>query len=509
MEGMTMKKIFRLFPAALAVAAFASCADKMDNEVNAPVQDDNLVQMTFSASMGEDIDSKTTYSGRKVYWEASDAITVFSVGETVTRTSFADPVLFENNAVAQFSGPADASAETYYAVYPHSDANTFDKGTFSVTFPVEQTAVANGFASGSNVSVAVSVKDAAVAEQNLQFKNVGALLAFSFNTAEDAANTKSVTFKARKSADDAETPEFWGLTGNVTLTIDENGLPVASAGDVDHVTVVAPVGGFVHGKDYFIPVSPVGDCTGMVVTFTNKNDETFVKNNDVDFQLLRSYMFNVGKVLYPYDTLPKNFTITWNFGGEQWPFNEDCSYVSSEGEYYTYSYPYEYNGENMSAEWQIQMGYKPYELTATGLKHTTANSFIVALPAVEGRYLTNITVSLASDSANSRPALQDRWGNHSDGQYCLLARKYLKKGTSCTIDLYNDVILFSGEFMASTTSTSKSADQYEFKTSERANFVPAAGKSYYLKLRDLGIISQITLTYSSTSLGNIPAAVTE
>jgi len=469
-----MKKTFRLFSAAVAAIVFASCADTIGNDINAPetdasVQDGNLVQMTFSASMAEDIDSKTTYSARKVYWEASDAITVFSVGENVTKTPFSEPELLENGAVARFSGVADASAETYYAVYPHSESNTYDNGTFSVVFPHTHVAVANGFPSGSNVSVAVSVKDAEATGQNLQFMNVGALLAFSFNTAEDAANTKSVTFKARKSADDAETPEFWGLTGEVTVVIDENGLPVASPGSVDHVTVVAPDGGFVHGKGYYIPVCPVGDCTGMVVTFTNQNDETFIKNNNVDFQLLRSYMFNAGKVLYPY----------------------------------------EYNGENMSAEWQIRMGYKPYELTDTGLKHTTENSFIVALPAVEGRYLTNITVSLASDSKNSRPALQDRWGNHSDGQYCLLARTYLKKGTSCTIDLYNDVILFSGEFMASTTSTSKSADQYEFKTSERANFVPAAGKSYYLKLRDLGIISQITLTYSSTSLGNIPAAATE
>ena len=469
-----MKKTFRLFSAAVAAIVFASCADTIGNDINAPetdasVQDGNLVQMTFSASMAEDIDSKTTYSARKVYWEASDAITVFSVGDNVTTTSLSEPELLENGAVARFSGVADASAETYYAVYPHSESNTYDNGTFSVVFPHTHVAVANGFPSGSNVSVAVSVKDAEATGQNLQFMNVGALLAFSFNTAEDAANTKSVTFKARKSADDAETPEFWGLTGEVTVVIDENGLPVASPGSVDHVTVVAPDGGFVHGKGYYIPVCPVGDCTGMVVTFTNQNDETFIKNNNVDFQLLRSYMFNAGKVLYPY----------------------------------------EYNGENMSAEWQIRMGYKPYELTDTGLKHTTENSFIVALPAVEGRYLTNITVSLASDSKNSRPALQDRWGNHSDGQYCLLARTYLKKGTSCTIDLYNDVILFSGEFMASTTSTSKSADQYEFKTSERANFVPAAGKSYYLKLRDLGIISQITLTYSSTSLGNIPAAATE
>ena len=163
-----MKKIFRLFPAALAVAAFASCADKMDNEVNAPVQGDNLVQMTFSASMGEDVDSKTTYSGRKVYWEASDAITVFSVGENVAKTSFSEPELLENGAVARFSGVADASAETYYAVYPHSEANTYDNGTFSVVFPHTHVAVANGFPSGSNVSVAVSVKDSEVAEQNLQ-----------------------------------------------------------------------------------------------------------------------------------------------------------------------------------------------------------------------------------------------------------------------------------------------------------------------------------------------------
>ena len=509
-----MKKTFRLFSAAVAAIVFASCADTIGDDINAPeggatVQDGNLVQMTFSASMAEDIDSKTTYSGRKVYWEASDAITVFSVGENVTKTSFSEPELFDNGVVARFSGLADASAETYYAVYPHSEANTYDKGTFSVVFPHTHVAVANGFPSGSNVSVAVSVKDAETTGQNLQFKNVGALLAFSFNTAEDAANTKSVTFKARKSADDAETPEFWGLTGDVTVTIDENGLPIASAGNVDHVTLNAPDGGFVHGKDYYIPVCPVGDCTGMVVTFTNQNDEAFVKNNNVDFQLLRSYMFNVGKVLYPYDTLPKNFTITWNFGGEQWPFNEDCNYVSPDGEYYTYSYPYEYNGENMSAEWQIRMGYKPYELTATGLKHTTENSFIVGLPAVEGRYLTNITVSLASDSKNSRPALQNKWGNYSLGSNCLLAGKYLKKGTTCTIDLYNDVILYSGKFMASSTSINQSATQYEFKTSEYANFVPAAGKSYYLKLRDLGIISQITLTYSSKSLGNIPAAATE
>ena len=214
-----MKKTFRLFSAAVAAIVFASCADTIGNDINAPetdasVQDGNLVQMTFSASMAEDVDSKTTYSARKVYWEASDAITVFSVGENVTKTPFSDPELLENGAVARFSGVADASAETYYAVYPHSEANTYDNGTFSVVFPHTHVAVANGFPSGSNISVAVSEKDAEATGQALQFKNVGALLAFSFADLETAWNTASVAFKAKKNDS-----EYWGLAGATTFTL--------------------------------------------------------------------------------------------------------------------------------------------------------------------------------------------------------------------------------------------------------------------------------------------------
>ena len=498
MEGMTMKKIFRLFPAALAVVAFASCADKMDNEVNAPVQDDNLVQMTFSASMGEDVDSKTTYSGRKVYWEASDAITVFSVGETVTRTSFADPVLFENNAVAQFSGPADASAATYYAVYPHSEANKYVEGALSVTFPAEQTAVANGFASGSNVSVAVSVKGAEVAEQNLQFKNVGALLAFSFNTAEDAANTKSVTFKARKSADDAETPEFWGLTGNVTLTIDENGLPVASAGDVDHVTVVAPVGGFVHGKDYFIPVSPVGDCTGMVVTFTNKDDETFVKNNDVDFQLLRSYLFNVGKILYPYDDLPKgDFEININFAGNSWPFEGDgpvqdqvtWSGTPGKGDSYTYYHTYSsvIDGKEKQLPLEFIIARNRASSGTEGLYKWTANNGlynpdiygVIVCPGIPNRYLKEVGLVGTSSNASAFAvfAIGKTFPSSSYGAGA---------GKETIYYLYEDKIVAAN----GTT---------------LGNGTVSLSQPVGVRLRRANTIKSLRLVYSSTSPGNAPA----
>ena len=393
-----MKKTFRLFSAAVAAIVFASCADTIGNDINAPetdasVQDGNLVQMTFSASMAEDVDSKTTYSARKVYWEASDAITVFSVGENVTKTPFSDPELLENGAVARFSGVADASAETYYAVYPHSEANTYDNGTFSVVFPHTHVAVANGFPSGSNISVAVSEKDAEATGQALQFKNVGALLAFSFADLETAWNTASVAFKAKKNDS-----EYWGLAGATTFTLDEN-LPVAVEGDKQEVVVNAPDGGFTTGVTYYIPVIPVGACTGMELVYTDLNGVTYTKKNDVGFELLRSYMFNVGKLPKPYNVdFLDEFTVSLDFIND-WPFVEPCLAVANQSTKDTYTYKYTYDLpdgkkwiKNMQFVLAISSGNSYTHGKSTGLKGgSAANSLKIEIPGVSGRYFKSLT----------------------------------------------------------------------------------------------------------------------
>ena len=291
-----MKRYFGPLFAAMTIVLAASCSEQIGNELVS--ESANLVKMTFSASMGEEVDSKTTYSGRKVYWEESDAITVFSVAENgVAKNVFSEPELLENRAVARFSGLADASADAYYAVYPHAESNNFSEDGISVKFPTTHTAFVNGFPSGSNIAVAVSVKDS---EQNLQFKNVGALLSFSFKDLETALNTQSVTFKAKKND-----TEYWGLSGATTFTLDENGLPIAAEGDSQEVVVNAPEGGFNTGVAYFIPVIPVGECTGMEVVYTDLNGDTYTKRNDTDFELLRSYMFNIGQLRNPYPEVVK------------------------------------------------------------------------------------------------------------------------------------------------------------------------------------------------------------
>ena len=507
-----MNRLYRYILAVAAIAAAASCAENIAPEnpaADTEVLPENFELMEFATSVDDpmpnpesqpaaSVASRTTYASRKVYWEEADKISVFSIGETETvKTEFGVKTLSDDRLTASFEGFADAQASAFCAVYPHHADNAYDNGTLTVNIPSEQTAVAEGFDSGANVSVAYSANNE---ERSFKFKNATSLLCIKFTDENDAANTQSITFKAKKSES-----EYWGLSGQAQLTLGAENVPVVSEGDEQQVTLLAPADGFVKDAIYYVPVYPVGECTGFVVTFTDLNGDDYTKTKNAPGSLDRNWLFNFGSIPAPYDTLPKEFTVEFDFSNSSWPFSGECNYVSSKGETYAYTYTYEFNGKSMSAEWNLKMGYKSYKLTDTGLSNTEANSFIMQLPAVKNRYMTRIVVLLASDSQNTRPALQTKWDNVADGSYCLLASRYLKKGTECVVDFYSDIIVFNGKFMSSTTSTSLSAESYSFKTSDRPNFTPALGKQYYLKLRDKGVISKITLTYSVNAPGEAPA----
>mgnify|MGYP003306053287 CR=1 FL=1 len=202
-----MKTMNRMFWAIAAAVVAVACAKEA--EPSHVQESDGLVPMTFSASAEGEIQTKTTYSGRKVYWEAEDEISVFSIGTQVVKTGFKATSVSEDGTLASFSGVAAPGAENYVAVYPHQEANAFDLATqtLTVNIPTDQVGVGNGFASGANVSVALSIAAGTAAEgeeepaqeESLKFRNVGAMFCFKFETADDAAATKSVTFKAKKS----------------------------------------------------------------------------------------------------------------------------------------------------------------------------------------------------------------------------------------------------------------------------------------------------------------------
>jgi len=417
MEGLDMKKIYRFFFAAVAIASVASCSEQLDSLDNAGEGTVELVNMTFKAAtdVAEDVESKTYGAGRNVYWESGDEITVFSIGDKVVKEGFKTTSVAEDKTWAQFSGLADPDAETYYAVYPHAEGNTYADGIFNATIPSEQVGRPNGFGSGTNVAVAVST-EGTDGTGMLQFKNLSAVIYFKFATAEDAANTKSVTLKARKSEDDAATPEFWGLTGDVKFTLDDNNLPVAQEGTVDHVTLLPPDGGFVSGINYIIPVCPVGKCKGMQIIFTDQNDVTYEKNNNTDFKLQRNIMFNNGGVPEPYyPPLADSFSIEIDFT-KGWPFTPMCVDKDNQtdaGDAYTYNYEYEYQGVNYSlpVEFGIWKGtgidtpYYSYEnnkLCFHSYYNASKNNSVasIKIPVLKDRYL--VKVIIVHDSSKSK-----------------------------------------------------------------------------------------------------------
>lgn len=408
-DGIKTDKIMKntksilLMTAAIMLAA--SCEQMSDNT---DIQQVELTPMTFNAGVDSEIqvETKTTYSGRNVSWEAEDAISVFFCADQITKQQFTATALYDDNRKATFEGLGDETATSYVAVYPHSDATAYDGTNLSVTIPSVQVGVAQGFASGANTSVACST------DNSLVFKNVGALIAFRFESPADAAQTASVTFKAKT----AEEGKYYGLTGASSVALQE-GIPVASEGNADYVTVLAPEGGFECGsnKVYYAVVYP-GEINGFEVTFTTNDSTpiTSVINNDTPATLKRNFLLSLAVLPKPYDLLPEEITITLDMTTSNGPFEQAWVAMANqteEGETYTYKYAYTYNGQSMTTDLDFVFckgsgtGYQRSWIRGANagrfLPGANADSWI-QLPGIKGRYLKSVTMYVSNTPPNTK-----------------------------------------------------------------------------------------------------------
>lgn len=398
--------------ALLLSASLLSC-EKADDKTVSVTQ--GLVPMTVSAYVDATDLSRTTYSGRKVFWEDSDEITIYSIGSDVTRNGFKAESLSEDRSQAEFSGYASADAVSYVAVYPHDESGSYDKatGTLAVNIPSEQIGVPDSFASGANVSAAEFTDETAV-----MFRNISSMLCFKFDTPEDAAATKSVTFKAKKN----ET-EYWGISGTASVSFESGtSVPVAAEGSEKQVTLLAPQSGFVSGAVYYIPVYPVGVCTGFEVTFTDKSDETFVKKNGLEATLLRNNLLNIGAVPDPYNTIPDEMTVSIDFYNDEikWPFKEwvMIENQSVDGDSHIYTHKYMHDGRELSKELEfiISKGavagskyeYSTFSQLEGGKKVLFLNkeNCWIKLPGIPGMYLKSVSMSHGNKDQKKRFRLQ-------------------------------------------------------------------------------------------------------
>ena len=155
-----MKKY--IFMAVAGMLALSSCSNDDNDVQNAPRQ------MTFTAGFGDEAQTRATLNGKKVSFDAGDAISILSASN--------DNVEFttsEGGASATFTGTATADAN-FYAVYPYTGGLTLDPSTgiiSGVTIPANQ----NGAAT-SGWDPAAPIAYATTTGTSLQFKNACALL---------------------------------------------------------------------------------------------------------------------------------------------------------------------------------------------------------------------------------------------------------------------------------------------------------------------------------------------
>lgn len=393
--------------ASVAIAAAVSCAEKLTIQETSATEI-NLKPMTFGGTLDESplvdgVPTKTTYKNRMVLWEETDAISVFfkSEGQNTVKQTFTVRELVNENATAILEGQGVEDADSFIGVYPDNESNTYDGSNLTVTIPSVQSGVLNGFASGSNVSVAYS-------EDNvLLFKNAGSLIGFRFATQKEADQVESVTIRARSQTEG----QYIKLTGASTVTLDEEKTPLTNGGSVDYVTVNAPEGGFKvdGGLQYFAAVYPF-ESTGLEVTFNMKDGNDVILENDTPVALAR----NEGLSLYTLSTtakLPEEFEVKLNFS-KGWPFKEGIVAKGNQvntgggsGDEYTYEYEYENRGKTYTIDlkFYIYGNGGNYEFIAPNILKTAAKNARIMLPAINGRYLKSVKLEVTNGAAYPKP----------------------------------------------------------------------------------------------------------
>lgn len=277
-----MKHLFGALPLAALTLSFTACGNDETFGEPETTPAGNQVTMTFTANAPAPAAGTRTslVEGTQVYWTPNDVIGVYSCipndeGVFVAKEpgSPFTTDLSEAAPTASFTGEATEGAQQYIAVYPQDMFTTCEWSseatTLGFTLPTEQTAVAGGFATGLNPSLAMTADMGG----DLTFKNLCALVKFSISGG-DADALKSVTLTDLGGT---------GLSGTMAyMNVSSMEMEMVMA-VVPSVTLTGP---FTTGTDYYFVVAPSVESesfapaalkNGFSLTFTRQDGTSFTK----------------------------------------------------------------------------------------------------------------------------------------------------------------------------------------------------------------------------------------
>lgn len=256
-----MKKITRIFSAALAVASMAACSQKFDETNSNLVLGGNEFAAQAEASTKVTIDANW-----KLSWEAGDQVDIFD-GES-TNVFSAKTAGASTTLAADDKDFTKESGKTYYAVYP-SGANEFAGSEVTLTVAGDRKAAAGVYPSAPAVGVTTG------SESSFAFKNVCGLV--SFEIAADQNITSVVVFGANN--------EY--VAGSVKVNAETAEYQLVEGTGVKEILLTPADGDVFAAGRYYVAVLPQEFAAGLSVSLYAA-DGTRLRKNLNAFTLGRS-----------------------------------------------------------------------------------------------------------------------------------------------------------------------------------------------------------------------------
>lgn len=228
----------------LFTAAFAALAISCTKEANPAVEPETSLKAApteFTATIDEAL-TRTSLSQDgsvwKVLWNAGDAISVFDASGNKAKY-----VAQSSGASTAFTleGESALSGDTFYAVYPYKDSDTFSEGVLSTS-----TADAAISSPGSFTNAETAVMTAKSSSDKLSFKNLSSLLKF---TIPEGLTMEYLIFYTSSQ----------GVAGNVTVSIADDGTPsvVTAPTAIPNMKINKKDGTpSLEAGDYYMPILP-------------------------------------------------------------------------------------------------------------------------------------------------------------------------------------------------------------------------------------------------------------
>ena len=324
-ESRTMKKIYSLMVAAVALFAAASCNKEISQE-QLPVGE----TVVYTASVdGADTKAVLNETTKKSEWVANDAITVLdgTKGWTFTTEVAGHNVEFSNSEGFGEYRPV-------LAVYPKGTytANV-DAKTVNAYIPTYQAAREGTYNESAALAVAYSEGS------DFAFKNAHALLKF---TVKGEKSIKAIEFLGNNNE---------AITGNMLVALNPDNTVKSVDGQMTEFTEgqetttkkgtwvklysedTANEWCFKEGVTYYVAIAPANFKKGVSVNFILKDDSMIkaAKKTDNPVVLAPNTILNLGEFEY---VKPGTGTSGWSLPGGYNGWSTTTTFLSEEGDYY-------------------------------------------------------------------------------------------------------------------------------------------------------------------------------